>query len=186
MKRARSPPNGQKTLWEKEELHVTSNFSFTHSVFKRLVLQTCKNKSLFGKGLTPYQRRTLTHVKIQSICRRKIRCCSEDQTSLYKSRKLSRKRRKWGSPKFPPIPTIFSKLFIPFPKKALVLTYLQYKSFKNTVGKGEIGCNEQFLLFPTMFSTLLENYLPFSSNFKLSSLNSSNLEKSTNCHLGKG
>ena len=28
-----------------------SNFSFPHSVFKRLVLQTCKNKGLFGKAL---------------------------------------------------------------------------------------------------------------------------------------
>ena len=42
---------------EKEKLHVTSNFSFLHSVFKRLVLQTHKNKNirlfkLFGKGLT--------------------------------------------------------------------------------------------------------------------------------------
>ena len=32
-------------------LLVTSNFSFSHSVFKRLVLQTCKNQGLFGKGL---------------------------------------------------------------------------------------------------------------------------------------
>ena len=28
-----------------------SNFSFSHSVFKRLVLQTRENKGLFGKGL---------------------------------------------------------------------------------------------------------------------------------------
>ena len=28
-----------------------SNFSFSHSVFKRLVLQTCKKQGLFGKGL---------------------------------------------------------------------------------------------------------------------------------------
>ena len=28
-----------------------SNFSFSHSVFKRLVLQTRKNQGLFGKGL---------------------------------------------------------------------------------------------------------------------------------------
>ena len=28
-----------------------SNFSFSHSVFKRHVWQTCKNKDLFGKGL---------------------------------------------------------------------------------------------------------------------------------------
>ena len=31
-------------------------------------------------------------------------------------------------------------------------TCLQYKSFENTVGKGEIARNEQFLLFPTVFS----------------------------------
>ena len=30
-----------------------SNFSFSHSVFKRLVHQTFENKGLFGKGLTP-------------------------------------------------------------------------------------------------------------------------------------
>ena len=29
-----------------------SNFSFSHSVFKRLILQTRKNQGLFGKGLT--------------------------------------------------------------------------------------------------------------------------------------
>ena len=37
--------------WEKEKLLVTSNFSFSHSVFKRLVPQTRKNQGLFGKGL---------------------------------------------------------------------------------------------------------------------------------------
>ena len=29
---------------------MTSNFSFSHSVFKSLVLQTRKNQDLFGKG----------------------------------------------------------------------------------------------------------------------------------------
>ena len=44
---------GLKTLWEKEKLLVTSNFSFSRSVFKRLVQhwQTPKNKGLFWKGL---------------------------------------------------------------------------------------------------------------------------------------
>ena len=41
---------GWKTLLEKKKLLMTSNFSFFHSVFKRLVLQTRKNKGLFGKG----------------------------------------------------------------------------------------------------------------------------------------
>ena len=42
-------------MWEKEKLLITSNFSFSHSVFKRLVLQTRKNQGLFGKGLTDIQ-----------------------------------------------------------------------------------------------------------------------------------
>ena len=42
---------GYKTLWEQEKLLVTSNFFFSHSVFKRLVLQTRKNQGLFGKGV---------------------------------------------------------------------------------------------------------------------------------------
>ena len=33
----------------------------------------------------------------------------------------------------------------------LVFICLQYKSFENTVGKGEIAHNEQFLLFPQCF-----------------------------------
>ena len=33
------------------ELLVTSNFSFSHSIFKTLELQTRLNQGLFGKGL---------------------------------------------------------------------------------------------------------------------------------------
>ena len=40
--------------WEKEKLLITSNFSFSYGVFKRLVMQTRKNRGLFGKGLTDY------------------------------------------------------------------------------------------------------------------------------------
>ena len=80
---------------------------------------------------------------------------------------------------------INSKWFLTLPKQALVFMCLQNKSFENTVGKGEIARNEQFLLFP-VFSTLLENYLPFLSNLILSSANSSNLEYSRICRLGKG
>ena len=48
---AESCPEGLKTLWEKEKLLVTSNFTFSLSVFKRLILLTRKKKGLFGKGL---------------------------------------------------------------------------------------------------------------------------------------
>ena len=36
---------------KKEKLLITSNFSFSHSVFYRPLPQTHKNKGLFGKGL---------------------------------------------------------------------------------------------------------------------------------------
>ena len=53
------------------------------------------------------------------------------------------------------------------------------------MGKGEIAHNEQFLLFPTVFSIHFEDFLPFLSNFKLSSANSLSLVGSTLCHLVK-
>ena len=40
--------------------------------------------------------------------------------------------------------------------------------------------------FPTMFYVRLENFLPFSFNFKLSSANSISFEVSKICRLGKG
>ena len=40
-----------KPLWEKK-LPFTSHFSFSHSIFNRLVPQKCKNtRAYFGKGL---------------------------------------------------------------------------------------------------------------------------------------
>ena len=51
MKIAESSPNGLRTLWEKEKLLVPSNFSFSHNVLKKRVLQTHKNQGFFGKGL---------------------------------------------------------------------------------------------------------------------------------------
>ena len=43
------------------------------------------------------------------------------------------------------------ELVLPLSKQALVFTCLQYKSFENTLGKGEIARNEQFLLLPHHF-----------------------------------
>ena len=47
--------NGRKLQKWKENTvgkgEITSNFSFSHSVFKRIVLQSRKNQGLFGKGL---------------------------------------------------------------------------------------------------------------------------------------
>ena len=66
----------------------------------------------------------------------------------------------------------------PFPKQALVLACLQYKSFENTVGKGEIAHNKHFLLFPQCFLSLWGIFCHISSSSKLSSANSSSLEES--------
>ena len=79
---------------------------------------------------------------------------------------------------------LWQKWAEPFPKQALVSMCLQDKSFENTVGKGEIACYEQFLPFPD-FSTHLENFLPFSTNVKLSSANCFILEV-YNLLFGKG
>ena len=45
-----------------EKLLVTSNFSFSHNVFKRLVPQTRKNKGLFGKDLTTPRKNPLENI----------------------------------------------------------------------------------------------------------------------------
>ena len=44
--------------------------------------------------------------------------------------------------------------------------FLQDKSFENTVGKGEIARNEQFLLFPQCFYPS-RDFSPFSVNLEL-------------------
>ena len=56
---AESPLKGQKTLWEKVKLLITSNFSLSHSVFRRLILLTHKNQGLFEKGLKAFSENTM-------------------------------------------------------------------------------------------------------------------------------
>ena len=48
-----------------------------------------------------------------------------------------------------------------FPKQALVYTCLQYKSFGNTAGKGEMAHKEQFLLLPQYFRPIWRNFCHF-------------------------
>ena len=80
-----------------------------------------------------------------------------------------------------PFPRIFQKISfsgsLTLSQTSPGFTCLPQKSFKNTVGKGEIAHNEQFLLFPQCFSNHWENFLLFSSNMKLSSADSFNLEE---------
>ena len=55
----------------------------------------------------------------------------------------------------------FSLLCFLFPKQALVITCLQYKSFENTAGKGKIARNEQFFLFPQCFLPIWKTFFYF-------------------------
>ena len=49
----------------------------------------------------------------------------------------------------------------PFPKQALLFTGVQYKSFENTVGIGEIARNKQFLLYPKSFLPVWRTFSQF-------------------------
>ena len=47
---------------------VMSNLSFSHSVFKILVLQTCKNQGLLGKRLISTERLFILIVSTSQVC----------------------------------------------------------------------------------------------------------------------
>ena len=73
------------------------------------------------------------------------------------------------------------RAFIPFNSflnKAWFLCVCSTSIYEDTMGKGEIARYEHFLLFPQCFLLVWRNFLPFSSNSKLSSANSFNLEAS--------
>ena len=70
-----------------------------------------------------------------------------------------------------------------FPKQSLAFTCLQYKSLENTEKRR--NCLQKAISpFPTV-STRLENFMPFSSNLKLSSAISVSLEGFKICCLGR-
>ena len=60
---------------------------------------------------------------------------------------------------------------------------LKFKSFENNVGKGEIACNEQFLLFPQCFLSLWRTFLR-SKNIKFVICNLFNFGRVQNLPLG--
>ena len=59
-------------------------------------------------------------------------------------------------------------------------------SFENIVGKGEIACNEQFLLFPQCFQLNQITVSPFVHIFDIISLFAVELEESKTGISGKG
>ena len=64
----------------KGKLLIMSNFSFSYSVFKRLLLQTCKKKGLYGKGLRSVFSKSGQKKKIPIYRRPTIPVFSRDPT----------------------------------------------------------------------------------------------------------
>ena len=98
MKMAGSYPKGQKT-WGKEKLLVTNIFSFSHSAFQRLVLQSHKNKGLFGKELIHFEwmvnslpnSKVVDTLKLKAFADDKLKCCSNNWIWLSKDIKEEKK-----------------------------------------------------------------------------------------------
>ena len=113
---------GWKTLWEKEKLLVTSNFSFSHNVFHSYISSVRQNAALCGDWLTLSQTSPCFYVSAVQV--------------FWKH---------WGKRR---------------------------------------NCSSRAISpFPTLFSTCLDNFLPFSSILKLSSANSFSLEEESKiCH----
>ena len=72
-------------LWEMEKLLVMSSFSFSHTDFKRLVLQTHENQGLFGKELN--QKMCLFQIKKKkkNWKKKKDQECSQGFVEEYKN-----------------------------------------------------------------------------------------------------
>ena len=148
---------------------ITSNFSFSHSVFKRLVLQTCKKKGLFGKGLTLYQAiarfnepekgslifPSITfHFPFKKIRLRPIH--------FFQNNISYRKENKFCPFQKNHLCTVFQN-FNTFPNKpsSLRVCCINLLKKKNTVGNEEIAHNEQFLLFPQCFLPFWRTFCKF-------------------------
>ena len=130
-----------------------SNFSFSQSVFKRLVLQTRKNQDLFGKGLI---------YTFQAYCvvlsKERVKCGSQMLRFIQEEniRKYREIRRNFAGyiPAFSPLPTLLTKCFF-------------LKVNKNCEGKRFIQTQSEngFAIspFPIMFSTHSEKEFLFLS-----------------------
>ena len=97
-------------MWEKEKMLVTSNFSFTHSVFKSLVMQTRKYQGLFGKGLTHYQMTNFRQFQIERVCRRQFQIWRKRQKIIKTDRKHWKKEKLLVTSNFSFSHSVFKEL----------------------------------------------------------------------------
>ena len=109
--------------------YLYCNFSFSHSVFKRLKLQTRKNQILFGKGL----------IHAQMV-----------KPVFYRTENIMGKITK------NPFPTMFSKgfflrIFNPFPNKAWFLRVCSTSLLKTLREKEKLLVTSNFSFSPSVF-----------------------------------
>ena len=126
-------------------------------------------------------------VRVEGTCRKQDICDSKFKLVFARGENTTGKGESAGYWNLLLVPQCFQKTSFsgvqPFPKQAQVFMRLQYKSFENTVGKGEIASNFSFphgVFY--LFGELCHSY----QNLKLSSAKSFSLEESKICHLGKG
>ena len=160
-----------------------SNFSFSHSVFKRLVSHGRQKASLCGNGLTLYQ----TTTSYTGPNRKYLQTTNDlEKEDIWK---YCGKRR------------MLVTSFLLF-QRGFLSYHIQLPQFKPFLNKPWFymsavqlfwkhcgkrwNCLQRLISpFPTVFSILTENFPSFSSNLKLSSANSFSLEVS-NSSFGKG
>ena len=105
--------NRKKTQSEKEKLLVTSNFSFSHSVFRRLVSQRRQKVSLCGNGLTLSQTTYFRLFQTERLCRRQFQIWWKWKKVFQTGRKHCQKRRNCSLRAISPFPTMFSEDLFP-------------------------------------------------------------------------
>ena len=81
---ADSPLKGLKPLWEQEKFLVARYFSFSHRVFKRLVLQTRKHNGLFEKRVKISRESDIMLLNIVSVFSTKISIIQKN-TIIFRS-----------------------------------------------------------------------------------------------------
>ena len=147
-----------------------SNFSFSHSVFKRLVSQGRQKVSLCGNGLTHCQTTNFRLFQNERVCRRQFQIWQKRQKVIQMGRKHFEKRRNCVLRAISPFSTVFPKSLFPrgvkrchcmgmgllFTKQFWLLTTLKKKPFENIIGKGENTVNQGFLLFEQCFLPFLK------------------------------
>ena len=99
----------------KGEIALTSSFSFSHSVFKRLVSQGCLKVSLCGNGLTHYQTTNFRLFQTERVCRQQTeRVCRPVENTVGKG-EIARHEQ------FLLFPQCFQKACFPGVSKGVIL-----------------------------------------------------------------